>query len=325
MTKHFFATLLLLTACMLPLSAKAATLTGVTSNNQLLEFDTSSPNVLTFGQPIFGLASNENVSGIDYRPSTGELYALGSFGNIYILDRTTSPSQVTANLQFNVNSVPAATPGGAPVVPFALSGVSFGFDFNPAADYAGGSSLRVVSNTDQNLAVNVNGAGSVVVATPVAYAGGSPANIAGEAYANTFFNAGVGPTGGTVQYAIDSGTDMLVLQNFNGGQLTNVGPLGVNVNSLIGFDILTSSAGNFGFASLDPDGNNSSDLYFVNLTTGLASLVGEIDGGVLVPHLAVKPGADPNFTFTPVPEPGSIALIGSAMFIGLIGARRLRR
>ncbi|HMO26514.1 MAG TPA: DUF4394 domain-containing protein, partial [Tepidisphaeraceae bacterium] len=61
---------------------------GVTGDNTLIGFDSSNPSLLTFGKPISGLAENEVVRGIDYRPTTGELFALGSFGNLYTLDAT---------------------------------------------------------------------------------------------------------------------------------------------------------------------------------------------------------------------------------------------
>ncbi len=318
--------LLALAVAMSASIAQSALLTGVTSDNQLLEFDTSSPSVLVSGKPISGLGTNENILGIDYRPTDSKLYALGSFGNLYTIDKTGPVA--TATPLFNLNTPPGpSTPGY-----LGLSGTSFGFDFNPVNDYAGTSSLRVVSNTDQNLAVNV-GTMSVTQATPVFYTPVSPANIAAQAYNNTFFGAAGGPgnpdptTGDSFfQFAIDSGTDRLVTQAFNAGTLTDVGPLGVNVNSLIGFDIISSSNGNFGFASLDPDGNSSSNLYFINLLTGAATDLGEIDGGVLVPHLSANPGAPDDFDILgdPIPEPSALGLAGLALAAIAFRSRKRR-
>jgi hypothetical protein len=268
-------------AICLPLSSYGATIVGVTVDNTLIEFDSSDPSAISPGYAITGLAQNENIRGIDFRPTDGLLYALGSFGNLYTLDRSTGAATFEAALTA------------------VLNGSSFGFDFNPAADFAGLNSLRVVSNADQNLAVNAD-TGATTIATPVAYPGGIPnPNIVGVAYTNSvpggIPGGNVGPPG-TQQYVIDSGTDGLVLQAFNAGTLTAVGPLGVNTSAHVGFDILALGVGNnVGYATLS---GVVSNLYLVNLGTGTATDLGEIDGGVLVPHIAV----------VPVPEPAAIGL-----------------
>ncbi len=295
-------------ACLAANTASAALLTGVTDENQLITFDTNSPHNLLLAKPIVGLASNETVRGVDYRPTTAVLYALGSFGNLYTVDPST-PGVATATLAYNLNANADLIADGG------LSGTNFGVDFNPAADKSGSNSLRIVSNTDQNLAVNVD-TGAVLVATDVSY-GGSPApNIAGEAY----INSSLGGADSTTQYAIDSGTDFLVNQAFNAGTLTNIGSgLGVNANADLGFEIVAFSNGtNQGFASIDTNGSNTSDLYSIDLGTGLASFIGEIDGGILVPNLTSDPTLRQNQI---VPEPTTLAL----GFLGLVGLATRRR
>lgn len=296
----------------------AALLVGVTSDNVAVSFQSANPGQLIQSKPIVGMMANENVIGIDHRPTTGALYAVGSFGNVYTLNLNTVGA-ATAAWQFDLNTAPTLAADGG------LSGSDFGVDFNPAADFAGASSLRIVSNTNQNLAVNVD-TGAVTVATDVFYPAGGNVNIVGEAYSNSVFGGipgGVAGPPGTVQYAIDAGTDGLTIQAFNAGTLTPVGSLGVNTTAKLGFDIFTLGVGNnYGFATIDEDGNNSSDLFSIDLSTGAASNLGTIDGGLLIPHLSAPlSGFDPN-QVTPEPITAGLALAGCAL---VLLARRPRR
>jgi hypothetical protein len=91
-----------------------------------------------------------------------------------------------------------------------LAGTSFGVDFNPAADR-----LRIVSDTGQNLAHNVN-AGGVTAANATLTYTAPPATqvpalgVAGAAYTNNDVNqAGTG----TTLLDIDTAMDQVVLQS----------------------------------------------------------------------------------------------------------------
>lgn len=208
--------------------------------NNLNMFNPTNPaSVLT--RVITGMAGGETVLGMDLRPATGQLYALGSTGQIYTVNMTTGF---------------AAAVGATPLV---LNGTDFGFDFNPVADR-----IRIVSNTGQNLRVNPND-GIMVTPADTSLNPGSP-NVTAVAYTNSY--AG---TTTTTLYDIDSTTGMLYIQNPpNNGTLTSVGALGLNVASSNGFDIGGNS--NMGYALLTVGGTNG--LYSINLTTGAATLVG---------------------------------------------------
>ena len=78
-------------------------------------------------------AEQDQIIGIDFRPSTKQLYALTNKSRLYIINRATAE---------------ATQVGTAPIVP-AVSGQAFGFDFNPMAD-----KIRVHSDVDQNLRVD---------------------------------------------------------------------------------------------------------------------------------------------------------------------------
>ena len=122
-------------------TASAVPFAAVNSRNQFLTFDSATPQTVTTGKAITGLAQNESIEGIDFRPTTGVLYGLGSFGTVYTLSNLTGTGPVVATTA--VSNVP-------------INGTSFGFDFNPQADAAGANSLRIVSDQNQNLAVNVD-------------------------------------------------------------------------------------------------------------------------------------------------------------------------
>ena len=135
--------------------------------------------------------------------------------------------------------------------------------------------------------------------------------MVGVAYSNNF-----GGAAQTTLFGIDSGRDVLVRQGGingsptpNGGQLTTLGPLGVNTIDDVGFDI--SGVTGIAFASLTSRVgplDTSSDLYTINLSTGAATLVGSIGqfggpGAFITRDIAAPVGM-------PVPEPATAALLG---------------
>lgn len=274
-------------------SAQAALIVGIddSSGQTLIAFDSASPGTLLAGVAISGLQSNETIKGIDLRPSTNQLFALGSTSRLYTINPLTGV---------------ATQVGSGPFAP-TLSGSNFGFDFNPVLDR-----IRVVSNTGANYVLNPND-GTAAGATALAYPGADPnfgasPNVEFSAYTNS-----VSPTPAATQlYGIDTGLDILVTQANSAGTLGTVGPLGVNVGAIGGFDI--SGATGVAYATLLPVSTSASNLYSINLATGAATNLGQIDGGVIVSSMTVAPD---NF----LPEPGSFALVGLAAF-GILGRKR---
>lgn len=236
------------------------TLYGV-SGSTLHRFNSATPTVVV-SIPITGMQGGETAVGIDFRPATGELFAVGSNSRLYTVNKTTAAATFVATI---------STP---------LSGTEFGVDFNPTVDR-----LRIVSNTGQNLRINpVNGAAIVDgVLNP-----GTPA-VNGAAYINSFNGATT-----TTLYDIDSTTDTLLIQNPpNNGTLVPVGALGVNVTGVNGFDI--SNIGNAAFAALNVGGVTG--LFVINLTTGAATGIGLIGtGSTSLSGLAADTGGTTNYT-----------------------------
>ena len=225
---------------------------GLTSDQRLICFSDNSPaNAGEIGE-VSGLTGDTRLVGIDYRPATGELYALGDRGGLYVLD--TRDAGATFKSQLNV----------------ALTGASFGVDFNPTVDR-----LRIISDTGQNLRVNVDNG---TVTTDTALATPTPeaaTGITAAAYTN---NDTDGNTGTTL-YGIDSRLDQLVIQAPpNAGTINATGKLRTDTSADVGFDIYSrpSGGGSTGdvvaYATLTADGR--SRLYEINLITGRATARG---------------------------------------------------
>lgn len=146
-------------------------------------------------------------------------------------------------------------------------GTISGFDFNPVPDR-----LRLVGDNDQNFRINVD-TGEVTVDGMLAFADGDKnsgvnPNITASAYINSFAGATT-----TQLFNIDTLLNTLVLQNPpNNGTLVTIGELGVDFDTLGGFDILSSPDGtNAAFAVSD------SILYAINLETGAATKLAMLD------------------------------------------------
>ncbi len=238
----------------------ANTIIALTTNNQLLQFSSAAPGTIINALAITGLLPGDSLAGVDFRPATGQLYALGvngETGHLY-----------TINL---LNG--AATSVGAgftlPQSQGATVGKDYGFDFNPTVDR-----IRVVADARDNIRLHPDT--GAVAGVDFALSPGSV--IIAAAYDRNF------PGGkGTTLYAIDSNTDKLVsiggidsAPSPNGGVVRPIGALGVDTSNEAGFDIASDAAGS-AYASLTVGGKPG--FYTIDLKTGAATLVGPIGGG----------------------------------------------
>jgi hypothetical protein len=213
--------------------------------NNLLIFNLKTPGT-PVTKAITGLQAGENIVGIDMRPATGQLYALGTTSRLYTI---------------NMSSGVAAAVGTAPFTTL-LSGTAFGFDFNPTVDR-----IRVVSNTGQNLRLDPNT--GLIAAVDGALNPGAPA-VAAAAYTNNFAGATT-----TTLFVIDPATDKLYMQNPpNNGTLVEVGALGINVETDNGFDIGGQS--NIAYALLTV--GTTTKIYSINVSMGTATAVADVPG-----------------------------------------------
>ena len=240
---------------------------GLTTAGTLVRFSPEAPDSIVATLAITGLqgTGGEVLVGLDARPVDGKLYAIGNdagTGRLYTIDPLTGAATLVATL--------AADPADLTNPFTALTGTEFGLDFNPTADR-----LRVVSDAGQNLRINPD---TGLVTTDADLNPLTPV-VVGSAYTNNF--AG---TTTTTLYAIDATTNQLFLQNPpNNGTLTLVGDLGLDVDAVLGFDIVPGTG--TAYAALVVGG--VSGLYSIDLFNGRSTLVENFGGGVTLRGLAV--------------------------------------
>lgn len=253
------------------------TLIGITGTNRVVTFNSTAPGTILSSTLITGLSMGETIVGADFRPATGDFYALANTGQVYIIRAATGAA------------IKVGTPN------FTLMGSEFGVDFNPAPDR-----IRVVSNMGQNLRLNPDNGTLAGTDGTLAYAMGDTnesktPRVITSAYSNNF--AGVSATGTTL-YGIDSTLDILVTQGSvnstpvspNTGQLFTVGPLGVDASDITSLDI--SDASGLAYATITLPGEAASRLYRINLTpanatTPVATQVGMVGGTEQIRSLGV--------------------------------------
>ncbi len=267
--------------------AQAVTLVGLTSASQLARIDTADIAGATT-TAITGLAMGDRLVGIDERPADGKLYGVSLSNKVYTVDATTGAATFVAALS-------------APVI---QANLGYGIDFNPAADFAGGSSLRLVSSAGSNFAIN---AGTGVVGNAASNIGSGYTAVA---YSNSMPMPTMAPAS-TALYYIDTNTDMLMMAPgaFNAPTIGPVGALGVDALKANGFDITNG----MGYAALNLDAGTSlaTGIYRVDLATGNAMLLGTYNGTLS------------GLTVSAVPEPQTLAmLLAGLVAVGAMAQRR---
>lgn len=259
-----------------------AQLTYALSGNQLVSFDATAPAALLSNVTITGLTIGQTIEGMDFRPLTGQLYALG-------YNKMTMAYQLyTINL-----STGAATAVNSPATLNLGVGVEdkklqIGFDFNPTVDR-----IRVVSTKDFNYRLNPNDGSISFTDLKLNYAAGDVAfgtnpSIAAVAYTNSYAGATA-----TTLYDVDYRMSTLSTQNPpNNGTLLTTGSLGIEISindpSMdidIYFDPATLT--NKAFLAANAKGSKNDMLYSLNLTTAAVTPIGNIGGGIPVSDMAV--------------------------------------
>jgi len=249
---------------------------ALTTRNELLAFPSNDPTTILRKARIRGMDPGEQMIGIDFRPATGELYGVSNQDRTYRINPKTGKTNEL---------------GAGIGVDLAGGDDGFGVDFNPVPDR-----LRVLSTANQNLRINPDTGAAVDTdtLTPGIQVDGT------LAYGIADVNAGIDPvcSGGaytnnypgtpvTTLYDIDTNLDVLVTQDPNGGVLTTVGPLGINVVRRTGFDIYSPIGDDIAFAALQVDGQTKPGLYSINLATGAATRIGSIGGNRTIVGVAL--------------------------------------
>ena len=236
--------------------------------------------------PITGVDAGQVLVGMDYRPATGELYALG-------YDAATRTAGKNARLYVLDPSSGAVTPVGA-VISLDLGErvTRIGFDFNPVLDR-----IRVEGGNRANFLLNPNDGSIALQDGTLTYAAPNAALvpvIGAVAYTNSF----LGSTSTTL-YALDvpgTGTGLLDPNTPNDGFLSvqttpndatltdpkkvALGgnafgdPVAVNVDIYHNADAGTDEAYLTEVTSPAANGVSSSNFYSLALATGVATKLG---------------------------------------------------
>ena len=255
---------------------------AVASGN-LISFDSGAPgtvrSAVNFGG---GITAGETVVGMDFRPATGQPYALG-----YNVALSTNNATVYA-----VNLTTGALTAAGPAITLALGASTdrVGFDFNPIVDH-----IRVVATNGNNYRLDPND-GSLVAKDGNLMAG---AQVSAAAYTNS-----ISVINATSLYDYDAVAGQLYLQNPpNDGPLVAFGSAtGPTSTDGANFDILSfPNLTNAGFLAVAPGGSPTTpsfdNLYTVTLPDGSFTnntsrdgtivLVGRIGLGSNITSLAV--------------------------------------
>jgi hypothetical protein len=234
---------------------------ALTDSNIIYELNVRNTNTpirtLTVNE---GLETGDMLIGIDFRPATGQLFAISKNSRLY-------------KINLNAEVKPGlATPIGPTAFGPVITASAVGFDFNPTVDR-----IRFVTNTGQNLRLNPE-TGAVAMAD--GNLNGIPnINIGAVAYTNSFSGAST-----TALYDIDPSADRLYLQsNPNGGGLQDVGSLGLDITDVGGFDIAPMKTGagkEYAIASVLVAG--AWELNFVDLASGRLQKLGQLPAGKII-------------------------------------------
>ena len=265
---------------------------ALNATNSIVRFDSAAPTVILETINVTGLAATENLVGMDFRPRTGQLIVVAVTDN----GATDQVQLYRIDSQTGVPGVAIAI--GSPTTLASGDGV-YSVDFNPTVDRlrvmnASGANARFNPNTGARADAPVND--TALVSTPPALG-----PIIDSAYDRNFDRQTITtPANGaipTTLYGIDRGTSRLVkiggidgTPSPNSGIVTDVGPLGITLNTTAdgGLDIIPGAGTGSAFAALTT--LTGTQLYSINLSTGAATAIGLAGAGTAqIRDIAIQP------------------------------------
>ena len=246
-------------ALALAVSARATTIVGLTSDNQLVRFDHLTPSIIDATVDITGLAVDEVITSIDFNVVTGELLGLSSQNLVHIINPLTGATTLLGD--------------GSPVE--GLDGLTKILEVNPLL-----GDLQLLDNLGNILSLN---AITGVVQTLLDLLGGylpgdanfgSPFEIINAAFDNSF----TGEVTETTLFIIDKANQTLAtLTDGLVDVLHSVGDLNVDGVAIqlgkVGFDIVDNATG---FLTNVLNTDTSTSLFSIDLLSGDLVLLGPI-------------------------------------------------
>ena len=259
------------------------------SGGSLISFNSATPGTVRTIGTITGITVGQTLEGLDFRPATGQLYAMGyevatGVAQVYTIDTATGSATAVGN---------SAT--------LAANLTNIGFDFNPVPDR-----IRVTASGGQNYRLNPNDGTLVIVDGSLNYpvgdtrAGNTP-GVVTVAYSNSF--AG---TTATTMFAYDFTYNSLASSsNPNAGVLNTVAALNITpaVANTIDMDISTNTTTGNNLALLTV----ASTLYVLNPVTAVAGSLGAI--------AVANPVTDIAIYIPPVPPVRTVYAVSGANLI----------
>jgi hypothetical protein len=257
----------------------------------LVWFNSDTPGAINHVAAFSGITEGQNLRSVDFRPSSGVLYAISTgvlTAQLYTVDLATAVCSPVGN--------------GFPLA--AILDARVEIDFDPVADV-----IRVITGglTGNNLRVDPETGGLIATDADLAYAKGDPLeghlpSIVGAAYSNNVAGAS-----STTLYAWDFNFDSLVTiggpdgtPSPDTGQLFTIdAPPGLlRFNGLLGMDI-SGVTGTLYVTHDNPADGTRMALYKRSTSNGAETLIGDYPLGTFIGDISVQPvGVTPTATPT---------------------------
>lgn len=250
---------------------------ALTSTGRILSFDTVDPTDIKSEVRVTGLATDESLVQIAYRPATDTFYCITSDERVCTVDPESGAATLVSQTAFTTEDL------ANPVI-----------DINPRADR-----LRVIAS-EQNLRVNPNDGSLVATDTDVFFDDDDVNDNREPQLVALAYDRNNTSDSATTLFALDATSRSLVrVGSRNGtpdtpdsGRLFTIAQLPVSFTLNSGFDI--EPGGDTAFAALSGSGAGSV-LYRIDLDDGSADRVDVIDeGNQTVISLAIGPEDDSN-------------------------------
>jgi len=296
----FYAVASTVLTAVIAASAMAETIYGIRTDSSganatvlgLVSFDSATPTVVSAPIPFTGVVAGQVVRSIDFRPSTGVLYAVstatgGTAGQLYTVNTTTGVL-TPVGAGFTLAAPP--NPNGLPTTDLVE------IEFNPVVDLIRlltGANLNAGNNpVPNNYRLDPNTGTIAATDTNLNYVpgdtngGNAGMQIAAAAYANP-------AAGKTTLYAWDYSNDSFVRIGSIGGtpDSPNTGRMSTVLTSIqttragIGMDVGPSGAL---YITRDSSADaNSMGLYRINASTGAQTLVGLYPAATFITDISV--------------------------------------
>lgn len=239
-------------------------------DNQLSVMNTATPGTIVRQVDVTGLEGGAFLIAIDWDVKRKALLGLDDNFRLYTLNPTTG----------------AATKLFEPFDGF-VPGDALQIEHNPVD-----GTYRVITQLRANGRVGADG---VLIANDpdLFYVTGDANEFENPNVTAFAFNNNVADASSTTLFAVDAATDaLLVLPTPNTGGCETRGQLGVDLDLFTSFEIRSGPASNTGYLTNNQPldgGEFKSDLYTVNLTTGVATFVVTLPTGDVVQDMAVSP------------------------------------